>query len=74
MDQEHRSGLTGSKRRMRLSFMEQVVRTLDDLMQRRRRRREDRQTWNALRHLDDRQLRELGLPSRPADLVRRDFP
>lgn len=36
--------------------------------------REDCRTWEALRHLDDRQLRDLGIATRPWDLVRKEFP
>jgi len=39
-----------------------------------RRWREDRQTWAALRHLDDRQLKEFGIYPRPPDLTQRKFP
>jgi len=39
-----------------------------------RRWREDRQTWAALRHLDDRQLNEFGIYQRPPDLTKRKFP
>jgi len=39
-----------------------------------RRWREDRQTWVALRHLDDGQLKEFGINPRPADLTKRKFP
>jgi len=36
--------------------------------------REDRQTWAALRYLDDRQLKEFGIYPRPPDLTKRKFP
>jgi len=36
--------------------------------------REDQQTWAALRHLDDRQLKEFGIYPRPPDLTKRKFP
>ena len=36
--------------------------------------REDRQTWDALQHLDDRQLKEFGIHSRPPELTKREFP
>ena len=36
--------------------------------------REDQQTWAALRHLDDRQLKEFGFYRRPPDLTKREFP
>ena len=36
--------------------------------------REDQQTWAALRHLDDRQLKEFGIYPRPPDLTKREFP
>src|SRR5712664_3940510 len=39
-----------------------------------RRWREDRQTWAALRHLDDSQLKEFGIYPRPPDLTKRKFP
>jgi uncharacterized protein YjiS (DUF1127 family) len=39
-----------------------------------RRWREDRQTWAALRHLDDRQLKEFGIYPRPPELTKRKFP
>ena len=39
-----------------------------------RRWREDRQTWAALRDLDDRQLKELGIYPRPPELTNRKFP
>jgi len=39
-----------------------------------RRWREDRQTRAALRHLDDRQLKEFGIYPRPPDLIKRKFP
>ena len=39
-----------------------------------RRWREYQQTWAALRHLDDRQLKEFGIYSRPLDLAQRKFP
>jgi len=39
-----------------------------------RRWREDRQTWAALRQLDDRQLKEFGIYSRPPELIKRKFP
>jgi uncharacterized protein YjiS (DUF1127 family) len=39
-----------------------------------RRWREDRRTWAALKHLDDMQLKEFGIHSRPADLTKREFP
>jgi len=39
-----------------------------------RRWREHQQTWAALRHLDDRQLKEFGIYPRPADLTKRKFP
>jgi uncharacterized protein YjiS (DUF1127 family) len=39
-----------------------------------RRWREYQQTWAALRHLDDRQLKEFGIDPRPPDLAQRKFP
>ena len=36
--------------------------------------REDQQTWAALRHLDDRQLKEFGIYPRPPELAKRKFP
>jgi len=39
-----------------------------------RRWREDQQTWAALRHLDDHQLKEFGIHTRPPDLTKRKFP
>jgi len=39
-----------------------------------RRWREDRQTWAALSYLDDGQLKEFGIPSRPPDLTLPRFP
>jgi len=39
-----------------------------------RRWREHQQTWAALRHLDDRQLKEFGIYPRPPDLTKRKFP
>lgn len=36
--------------------------------------REDRRTWDALRHLDDRQLKDFGIHSRPPELTKREFP
>jgi len=39
-----------------------------------RRWREDQQTWAALRHLDDRQLKEFGIYPRPPELTNRKFP
>jgi uncharacterized protein YjiS (DUF1127 family) len=39
-----------------------------------RRWREDRQTWAALRHLDDRQLKEFGIYPRAPDVTKRKFP
>ncbi len=36
--------------------------------------REDQRTWDALAHLDDRQLKEFGIHSRPPELTRREFP
>ena len=39
-----------------------------------RRWREYQQTWAALRHLDDRQLKEFGIYPRPPDLTKRKFP
>jgi uncharacterized protein YjiS (DUF1127 family) len=39
-----------------------------------RRWREDQQTWSALRHLDDHQLKEFGIYARPPDLTKRKFP
>jgi len=39
-----------------------------------RRWREYQQTWAALRHLDDRQLKEFGIYPRPPDLTQRKFP
>jgi uncharacterized protein YjiS (DUF1127 family) len=47
---------------------------LRDIAFRFRRWREDQQTWAALRHLDDRQLKEFGIYSRPLDLTKREFP
>jgi uncharacterized protein YjiS (DUF1127 family) len=38
-----------------------------------RRWREERQTWDALRHLDDRQLKDFGIHSRSPDLMDRKF-
>jgi uncharacterized protein YjiS (DUF1127 family) len=38
-----------------------------------RRWREDRQTLEALRHLDDRQVKEFGIYPRPRDLTNRKF-
>jgi uncharacterized protein DUF1127 len=39
-----------------------------------RRWREDQQTWAALRHLDDRQLKEFRIYPRPPELTKRKFP
>jgi uncharacterized protein YjiS (DUF1127 family) len=39
-----------------------------------RRWREDRQTWAALRHLDDDLLKEFGIYPRPPELTKRRFP
>lgn len=39
-----------------------------------RRWSEDQQTWAALRHLDDNQLKEFGIDPRPPDLSQRKFP
>jgi uncharacterized protein YjiS (DUF1127 family) len=39
-----------------------------------RRWREYQQTCAALRHLDDRQLKEFGIDPRPPDLAQRKFP
>ena len=39
-----------------------------------RRWREHQQTWAALRHLDDRQLKEFGIGERPPDLTKQNFP
>jgi uncharacterized protein YjiS (DUF1127 family) len=39
-----------------------------------RRWREDRQTWVALRHLDDSQLKEFGIYPQPPELTKRRFP
>jgi uncharacterized protein YjiS (DUF1127 family) len=47
---------------------------LRDIAFRFRRWREDQQTWAALRHLDDRQLKEFGIYPRPPELTRRKFP
>jgi uncharacterized protein YjiS (DUF1127 family) len=47
---------------------------IHDIAFRFRRWREDQQTWAALRHLDDRQLKEFGIYPRPPDLAKRKFP
>jgi uncharacterized protein YjiS (DUF1127 family) len=39
-----------------------------------RRWRETRDTWAALRDLDDRQLKEFRIAARPPELTRRQFP
>jgi uncharacterized protein YjiS (DUF1127 family) len=47
---------------------------LRDIAFRLRRWRADQQTWAALRHLDDHQLKEFGIYPRPPDLTKRKFP
>jgi len=39
-----------------------------------RRRLEDRETWDSLRWLDDRQLKDFGIHSRPPELSEHKFP
>jgi hypothetical protein len=47
---------------------------IHDIAFRFRRWRADQQTWEALRHLDDRQLKEFRIYPRPPELTKRKFP
>lgn len=51
-----------------------IARLYADIAFRFRRWREDQQTWAALRHLDDRQLKEFGIYPRPPDVTKGKFP
>jgi hypothetical protein len=70
--QKARLLITDGEMMMRPSIGEAVV--LRNIAFWFRRWREDRQTWAALRYLDDRQLKEFEICPRPLGLTRPKFP
>jgi uncharacterized protein YjiS (DUF1127 family) len=51
-----------------------ISETMRSIADRFRKWHDDRQTWAALRHLDDHQLKELRIYPRPAELTKPEFP
>jgi len=63
--------LTPDCKGMMGAFISEAMRGIADRF---RRCRDDQETWAALRHLDDHQLKEFGIYPRPADLIEPKFP